>query len=381
MIGDNLKIVHIHSDRKFIHTTRKFEGHGILNIIILVTHDDSLLKEDYGESILLFKYSRKSKELIVDICNNSDAIVLHSLSSAQIKIALAVSPRITLLWRFFGYELYGKMKHFCLSEETIRAKKLSRIKRLFVLINNPKLLKKEVLRFHTSINNEFRRAITRIDYFIGYSIEEYELLKDSFPSLPPFIKLNLHFQLSDNIDLDFRKKRIVVIGNNRADYNNHLDIIKLVDQSQKKHEVEFQLLFNYGPENSYSRCVRHSAITSDKICLIEAFFNKEEFHEYYKNVTALVINGFRQMALANIFEAIKNGAKVYLNEKNTVLHWLKSEGMSVFTITDFKKDLDTDNFYLSESEVGNNIKQLIRLSSDYDSKDFQNEIINAIRKG
>ena len=49
------------------------------------------------------------------------------------------------------------------------------------------------------------------------------------------------------------------------------------------------------------------------------------------------------MAGGNIFLAIQNGVKVYLNKRNVFLTWLKNEVILVYTIEDFDQDLKDNN--------------------------------------
>jgi dTDP-N-acetylfucosamine:lipid II N-acetylfucosaminyltransferase len=98
--------------------------------------------------------------------------------------------------------------------------------------------------------------------------------------------------------------------------------------------------------------------------------NKEEFNNLYLDTIALVINGYRQMAMGNIFEAFKNGTKVYLNEKNIILKWLREEGFLLSSIDDFAFDLKNELIELNENEITHNQNQLIKLASKYSQKDL-----------
>jgi hypothetical protein len=68
-----------------------------------------------------------------------------------------------------------------------------------------------------------------------------------------------------------------------------------------------------------------------------------EYNILLQKTDALVINSSKQMALGNIFIAIQNGLKIYLNKNNDILNWLISNNLHVFTIKDFEIDLKLGN--------------------------------------
>jgi hypothetical protein len=371
MTFNKLKIVHLHTDYKFVSDSKRFDGNHFNNTIIYISNNN-LYNDQLKENVLCFKNNKKDKDRIVDICNHCDLIVLNDLSTVNMKIALTVLPDIKIFWRFFGHELYGRISDFCYSEKT----KIARKQKLHETITNF-LNPHSLIKLLPNSRNLFKRTAERINYFLCFSTEEYDLLKDHFPSLPPLIKLNLQLY-SGIIASNLSIRNIVVLGNNRSAYNNHLDLIDMIMESEANHNVEFHLLFNYGPENKYTKSVRKKALNSTSLKLIEEFMSRSEYMSYYQKVCSLVINGHRQMALGNVFEALKNGVKIYLNERNVILSWLRNQGFVIFTIMDFQNDLKTGNFQLSEAESKYNIEQLIKISSAHTADDFQNAILKAI---
>ena len=109
----------------------------------------------------------------------------------------------------------------------------------------------------------------------------------------------------------------------------------------------------------------------NQLSMLTSFVPATEYEMLYSRAAAFVFNGWRQMAMGNIFIALNNSVKVYLNKKNTAYNWLKSEGFSIFTIEDFEKDITNGNFFLSEKDANNNIKSLDLLSEKYSYQQFR----------
>lgn len=371
-----LKAIHIHTDYKFVSTSNLFDGKLFENEIIIFQNKEPFKGNIHYKSILL-KTTIKDIEKAIEICKNADLVVMYDLNTIKCHIALALPDKIKIAWRFFGYELYGRKKELFLSENSLKYN-LQQKKR----INN--LLRKiyYYLKYKDNPNNIFDKAIKRINYMLVLSKEEYSYLKDNWKSLPELIQIP-HLFFDDTLKLPKKSgenssKPTIVIGNNRSPYNNHLDIIELIDNNPSKLNYNFILLFNYGPTGRYYHEVKNKVRNKPYFTLIDDFIPPEEFNDFYQNISTLVINGYRQMAGANIMLALRNGVKVYLNDKNIFMQWLKNEGISVFSIDDFDKDLKNGNIQLDYETAEKNLEQLKQFSKKYTKEDFQKVIYNKI---
>jgi dTDP-N-acetylfucosamine:lipid II N-acetylfucosaminyltransferase len=164
------------------------------------------------------------------------------------------------------------------------------------------------------------------------------------------------------------------LGNNRSAYNNHLDLLDLIKDSNSKNKYKFLMFFNYGRNNYYADLVRNKANKIEEIEVLEDFLEIEKFNQIYFEASALVINGYRQMAMGNIFTAIKNKTKIYLSTNNVIFNWLKEEGFSVFSIEEFVIDLDNNNIALKEFEILRNQNQLVTFTKKYNQEEFHNSL-------
>jgi hypothetical protein len=375
-----LKIIHIHTDYKFIWSSlSSFEGNFFDNTVVILEKKVPY-KGLRKKNTLIFNFSDKQKCLtaVIDSCSTADLVILYDLDFMKSMIACALPKNKKVAWRFFGYELYSKRTDIFLSNKSLLA---SKSKYPNIINHSFKIIKNiyHLIKHRGTPSSMFNAAVNRIDYFFALSQEEYDLLCIYWSNLPEFLKLpNGKFDIDiEALSSNFNGKvgnRSVIIGNNRSSYNNHLEVIDIIDKNPNKLNYNFQLLFNYGDNGIYQEKVRRVVKKKEYIILIEDFIASEEFNVFYQKIIALVINGYRQMAVGNIMLALKNGVKVYLNKRNAHLNFLQNEGFYIFTMEDFENDLTNDNLFLDYETAKKNLIQLNLLSKKYNISDFQNSL-------
>lgn len=384
---DKLKVIHIHTDYKFIIGSETFKGKYFENSIIIIERDKPY-SGPFIENSTFFKNTKHDINQIIKICKDADLVVFYGLELIKTKIALRLPKNVKIAWRFFGYELYAKKRNVYLSEKTKQAIKTDYHKTPFKIL---KVFFRKIKTYFSlfifsgSPSILFHRANLRINFFLALSNEEYNHLT-SYWKLPAFIKLPIR---SNNCNKDvlrsilpfkqMDKLPIIIVGNSKNEFNNHFDLIDLIEQNINKKKYNFTLLFNYGSEKKYTTVVRQKVIGKKYFKTIEDFMPIENFKLLYKKTSALVINSYRQMAGANVFEGFQNGVKIYLNEKNVMLQWFKNEGFYIFTIEDFEDDLKNNNIFLTQEEANHNLQQLINCSKKYTIDDFQKILYNQIK--
>ncbi|MCK4662714.1 MAG: hypothetical protein KAT68_07610 [Bacteroidales bacterium] len=384
---DKLKVIHIHTDYKFINNSNFFNGKYFENRIVIIERDKPY-SGPFRENATFLKNTKHDIDQIIKICKDADLVVFYELELIKEKIALRLPKYVKIAWRFFGYELYGKQRDIVLSKKTKQALRINYSKNPFKIF---KVFFRKIKTYFSlfifsgSPNILFYRASLRVNFFLALSFEEYNYLS-SYYKLPVFIKLPFKNKIyNENVlhtNLTLKRKEkfpIIIVGNSRSEYNNHLDIIDLIDKNRNKEKYNFTLLLNYGSEKKYTSIVRQNIIRKKYFKTIEDFMSIEDFKLLYKKTSALVINSYRQMAGANVLEGFQNGVKIYLNEKNVMLQWFKNEGFYIFTIEDFEDDLKNDNIFLTQEEAQYNIHQYRNLSKKYTVDEFQQILYNKIK--
>ncbi|MDY0142790.1 MAG: hypothetical protein RBR97_12950 [Bacteroidales bacterium] len=377
----NMKIcksIHIHTDYKFIHNTNLFEGESFTNDILIIQNNQPY-KGKLSENITLINEKDCDIINIVKICRSYNFVVLYDLDSIKCRIANALPKDVIIFWRFFGYELYSRKRFDYLGTDTL--KQINKNYNIFQHFYNNHII--PILSYPIRQKRSFYKAVKRINYILGLFEEEYIHLTKKW-ELPSFIQIPL-FQVKHTIELsDFKEKEhspsIIAIGNSRSTYNNHIEIIKLIEQSKNKENYNFTLLFNYGPENCYTYQIRRIVENKKYFSLVEAFIPPEEFKYFYSKYSALVINGYRQMAMGNIFLAIQSGVKIYLNKKNVVYHWFLNNDFSVFPIDSLTEDIENNNVMLDKSTALHNLEQLKKIAKNYTKEHFQKYVLSILEK-
>lgn len=367
---NRIKTIHIHTDPKFTGVSWVFESNYFDNKIIILGSNKSDYHGPYKEISMFFKQNRRDFLNIINLCKTADVVVLYGLNFPKCYIANRLPKSVKVIWRFFGAELYNKMPEYVYSTLTIKAKK-SRLRSdsVYRKISNSIDRIKLYLRYLTDASNEFNNALKRVDFFLGLSELEYQFLKRYWPCLPQYIQLPFK-KFTHESNTAKTKSNYIIVGNNRNAYNNHLDIISIIENTKPQQSYSFILLFNYGDDIVYANQIRKKAQEINGIMIVEDFLPLDKFKYLYSTASAFVMNGHRQMAMGNIFEALRNDVKIYLNEKNIILGWLKEEGFLIFAIKDFISDLETNCINLSEKEARCNRQQLDKFTKKYNSENF-----------
>lgn len=369
--ASTITICHVHTDEKFVYATRLFDLDFVQNHVFFIG-DPTSYNGASKAGVHFFKKDKVGLGKLVNECSNADIVVLYELDHLKAYIANRISKSVKIIWRFFGTELYARLPtEEVYSTQTLQflrsAKALYRYKRRFLIPV------KHWLLWQTNIEAEFKRAVRRIDFFIGLSEDEHRYLKDRFPELPQFLQYPfLEANIEESVIVPNSNR--LIIGNSRNAVNNHLDILDILESVKNHHNLEYTMLFSYGVENEYTQEVRIRAKHVDTLTLIENFLDRQAFVKLYENACALVINGYRQMAMGNIFVALRKGIKIYLNEKNVIYSWLCKEGFEVYKMKTLEQDISSGNVRLDAVTAEHNRKQFVALVRKYNYVEFRDKI-------
>lgn len=366
-----IRVLHIHTDPKFLELIPVFEDQKFENDIIFISSDEVDLSKRYpGYKITYYKLNRIALKEVIKKANEADLVVCYMMEITSSYICNRLNKNVKVLWRFFGAELYGLLGQSMYSDATkavLSYTKPSLFKRIKYAIISLSL-------YGTMYRNEVAKAMLRADAVAMLYKEEYEYLNQKF-KLPTFIQIPYERKRSFN---DFiQKDNLIIIGNSRNRYNNHLDVIQMIKNSNSE-SYRYEMPFNYGEESSYTEAVRKAASEINGLHVINDFMPFEEYSSLFKQTSAFVFNAYRQMAMGNIFIALQNNVKVYLSTQNTAYYWLLREGFKVFPIDDFSEDIIKSNVALTEEHSILNKKAFESLSKKYTNIEFEESIFNLI---
>ena len=359
------KIYHIHTDFKFLYDSQRFESELFENQLIFIGEKVEN-NAAYHDSAIFYPNSEQSVPAILKVIEDADLVVLYDLCDFKKELLKKMPPQIKVAWRFFGYEYYGTRRDLMLTKKTLD------------IVENRKKFKSAIfyklnlflkLRKRRYLDSKDLEVVKKIDYILLFSNEEYLYLK-KYWNVPQLVLLNLDFHFDETY---YNKTDSLIIGNSRNIYNNHIDILDIIIRGNFKKYI-FNFFLSYGAKGAYFENVTEIAQKEDNINLITDFLSKDNFEHIYTTSAALVINSHRQMALGNIFTAVKYGLKIYLNDKNAIKNWLTANGIMISSVSDLKKDLTENNIKLTYSEMISNIKNFNRISEVYTKEMFCSKI-------
>ena len=362
------KLLHIHTDPKFLHDTLRYQHPGFYNhIVFLGTNNQQIQNklENLSVDYTIFEINDETLQLLIEKTADYDGVVIYELWDFKVKYLEALPMQSKVILRFFGYELYKRVVNQYVSKKTLKYAYPITLEK-YSLKN---FIKRKVKRL---LNREFysdtekqKKLYQKIDAILLVNQYEYEDLKKNF-YLPEFIALPMNRAVEVKT---FSKENKIIIGNSKNFWNNHLNVLTIIN-SVKNIDTQYVVFFNYGEDNLYTENVRQETAKNENIQLIEDFLIIDEFDEIYNNAAALVINSYRQHALGNIFTGILKGCKIYLNQRSSTYKWLIQHGFLISEIADLKADLKSNNIYLSPQEQVQNIGCYQQLQSEYTQEEF-----------
>ncbi|WP_299714637.1 hypothetical protein [uncultured Tenacibaculum sp.] len=386
---NKLKVVHIHTDYKFVYNSLMFEDKEVENCTIVIEKTKKYNVKGENKKIKTYLNNEKDFAEIIEFCKkNANLVVLYNLDLLKSRIALKLPSDIKIAWRFFGVELYSLNKSKFISRISFN-KGIDFKEKFKIELKNSPIIDK-IYRFFSGkedFKRIFKEAVNRIDLVLMLSEEEYNHLDNNPLRLPKFIKLPhiIREDIEDYSDhaANLLKEKIkyrensIIVGNSRSIYNNHLDVIDIIEKYSSK-KNKFIFLFNYGTLGVYTDKVLARLSNKANVEVINDFLPKDEFIKFYRKPVALVINSYRQLAWDNIRLALKNGVKVYLNDKNIHKSFLVNEGFKIFSMQDFKNDLKNDNLSFDKECAAYNINNFVEFAKNYSKLDFIKNLKAAI---
>lgn len=370
------KLIHLHTDSKFLHDTLRFESALLKNVIVFIGEPNaSIIKKLQGFPFKFYIFDSQDISQIIEKINDSDGVVLNSLDAIKVLILDKIPGDRKVFLRLFGYELYSQKKDKFLSKSSLELLNPISLKKYGIYEYVKRSIKRRLgFEFRVDIKRQ-KILYSKIDAILLFNKFEYEDLSKYF-YMPPFVKLSLETDIGEMWGQSSKNNEII-IGNSRNSWNNHLDVFKELSKSRKINKFKLLLFFNYGPVDLYSRTVRKKENFNSYF--IEDFLDKQKFEEIYKTAAALVINSYRQHALGNVFTALLAGAKVYLNKKSSTYKWLKDEGFAVSSIDELAKDIDCNKVTSTHTEYEQNSICFKKLKADYTVAHFLDNVFSILK--
>lgn len=319
--------------------------------IYLVKTTNSDLSLNYTtskDSNVIYFYSLNDPEFVKATSNLEaySVVVFHNLISEYKKELLlnTTSKGTNFHWMSWGYDLYNisSLKSEFLSRDSKRYLYAQRNLNWY-LGNLLKNLTPRLARFKSSLNNisekKYLKALKKIHSYTTVVPDESRIIRNylnnnavqlplKYGDLAHLIKTPQENICTDN---NF------FLGNSATPSSNHLEALKLI-RNISDIDKKIYIPISYG-DTKYGYHLKKiaSSIVENEMIFLEDFIDLKGYNEILLKCGNVILNHYRQQAMGNVVIALYNGARVFLNEKNPIYSFLKTQGVKVFNI---QKDLN-----------------------------------------
>lgn len=345
---DSKRILHIGTDEKFLNAVeftyeKAFPGK---NLIYITLSDKGMpLKHiKISDNFIFGDFSIQSKHEIVEMSDDFDYVILHGLDKFKSEIFFSSNTKEKFVLSIWGAEIYNNP--YVLGIDLYGEKTLNKFINRYIF-NLKKVLRPLYYKlFHGSLDN-FNlqlKVIKEISLIAGQPPEDFLFLQERnlannkakyfFYSYYPFeyIFKNNEELVSDGTN--------ILLGNSASSTNNHLEIIEILAKLDLGNSKIFTPL-SYGDENYANEITKiGKQKLGNHFVPLRDYMALSDYNKTVSSCGIVIMNHYRQQAVGNIVAMLLMGAKIYLDERNTVYHYLKRIGCSVFSIS---MDLKVEN--------------------------------------
>lgn len=371
-------IVHIATDEKFINSAydiyeKAFPSQN--KFLILVADESQQIKYLSKEKKYQFIYYSEVKEWIKNALNYiecAEYIIFHGMSLKQAEVALSVKTKAKLVWVVFGAEVYQNSLFFgkdIYGELTFK----KYLGRSFLIKRKLRPLYHNLVKRRFFSDSIVAKALNKMDFCSVLYKEEFDLFKSKNVIRSDANWLMFTYYPLDiviNNEAEFINNNNILLGNSASHTNNHLEAFDMLKQIDLK-EQKVICPLSYGNMN-YSAEIKQlgESLFKDNFIGLTEFMPLKEYQKITQSCGIVIMNHYRQQAVGNVLDMMYRGAKVFLTQKNTLYHYLKRIGCSVFnTESDLidgssllllskEEMIKNRELLLKEVTLGNTITQL-----------------------
>lgn len=384
------KILHLIPDEKVTdNVIENFENVFNHNIFYVLGNDNErtycrIKKKNvvFGEADF-FSKENVNKDVI--------AVVIHGLNYIFAKLVLQLEPKIKVAWFAWGFDIYNLPK---IIDKLYAPKSIAYLKK-----NNPKfdiintIKKNKILRtvYYNYINKTddfytvYEKAYKRIDFLCTYIREDYDLFTRFYPNSIEYQEIgyfSINQYLAGRSDLRITAKaKNILIGNSNSLENNHLDVFEVLKKCDLQGKVVVPL--SYGNDQKYKAAVlnRGSKVLGKRFYPLLDFMDREKYLKLLSDCSVAIFYHYRQQAMGNILALLYMGARVYLSKQNPVYHYLKRNGIIVFSFDDEFSMYSNTVLEKEEQKLNRDVLDIMFSNSALERQysDLINKLINVDR--
>jgi len=338
------KFIHISTDEKFINSaywqfSKCFPEQNLFFILLDNVNENPTFVNLNSDFIPV----EKDPEVLVSILKNIDGgeiFIFHGLSYSVSLVANILPAKYIKIWVLFGKEIYSNPLMFKQSQlygPRTYKKFVKKSENESFVISIRKFAGKYYRRILGQVrgkNEVIKEAIQSMDYCALPYQEEFQLIQRITRTDLKNIKFSYYPIEKMLKDSSARvKSNNILIGNSASFTNNHLEVFEILKTLPLKNQ-EIIAPLSYGNEDYGTQIAKiGNDFFGNKFFPLKEFLPLHEYNQHISRCGIVIMNHYRQQAVGNVFTLIWMGAKVFLNEKNTLYTYLKRIGIVVFSIS------------------------------------------------
>lgn len=314
---ENLKILHIINDEKFIsYCKATFVTDNIENTFAKSEDFDSTANT-----------------------SNFHFIIIHYLSTNSAKVLNNNQFNIPIIWFLWGGDgfLLGKFSNSFLFPKT----KLLLLKQAFRegFGNGAKTLLKFIIPTwadNLQNNREVIQSFDKINVVVPVMPGDYHLMKQQYDLKAPMFHLNYVNPVLNEFQSTFISGNNILLGNSASYTNNHLEIIDLLSKIDLgNRRIIIPLSYGNSKYAIYINDYAKQKLGERALCMLD-FIPIIEYFEILENCGIVIMNHLRQQAVGNIVPMLAKGAHIYLQTESSLYKFLNEKGFMLSSIGDMK---------------------------------------------
>jgi len=395
----NTKIIHVFNDDKFVDPAISIMEYSFPNQseYYVIQNNDCDFKYVKSCNVKQLRLSTlEDYQAFVDnlVKDTSQVIFFHALDFIKQRIVFFLPDSMIKVWLIWGYDLYGNWQLFSnklYEKETLKivGKETTSLK--YQLIANyfsfwlfHKTLKKKlwlpkrvIAILNSNFYTTFYQASEKIDFVIPVIPDEYAFIDKLKiePKLSTFSYATLEDLLKDTVVENVLQSKNILIGNSADPSNNHLEVFsKIAKYNFGDRKLIVPLSYGGTPEYKEFVIAKGKALFGDNFVPLLDFMTLEKYNQILSSCGFVIFNHIRQQGVGNVIALGYLGAKLFLNSKSPVLHYLSRQGMQLC-------DIDT----ITEAQLSENLnfdslkRNRTVLSNEYSQEAVHQKILNLLR--
>ncbi|SEA69183.1 TDP-N-acetylfucosamine:lipid II N-acetylfucosaminyltransferase [Psychroflexus halocasei] len=341
-----MKIIHIASDQKFINSAYfQFESlYPGENLFYLFVDDieQTLKYVQQEERMVLVEKSVEQSKGLPNKFGEASMVFFHGLEYYSSIVLNRTPNKYKKIWILWGMEIYSNPYLFkaqsILDAQTLELFESNKAKR-----NIGKKFKDIFRGFFYRIKyrtygpyKEVLAAINKANYCAILYKEEFNLVKNKLPDNELTYLKYSYYPIEKMLD-DPKNKvtdNNILLGNSASYTNNHLEVFSILSKFNLDSQKVITPL-SYGDQNYKEEIITrgHKEFKNNFEPLVN-FMPLHEYNAYIQKCGIVIMNHHRQQAVGNVLTMLWMGAKVYLDQRNTLYYYLKRIGIHIYTVSE-----------------------------------------------